>query len=181
MNCRSSITLANPQFLKAIISLGANLDSIAGTAEQTVSAAIKELKELSKGSFSASSLYVTSPVDCSPGTPDFVNAVALLEMDADDAPHSLLAKMQALETAFGRTPSDLKNAPRALDLDLVAFGDLQVIEPDLCLPHPKATQRKFVLEPLAELAPDLRLPGQTETVEQLLQLLGSEQTAKRIH
>jgi 2-amino-4-hydroxy-6-hydroxymethyldihydropteridine diphosphokinase len=79
-----------------------------------------------------------------------------------------LAKLQALEKEFGREPKKVLNEARPLDLDLIAFGNHTCVTPRLTLPHPRATQRRFVLEPLAEIAPDLVLPGQTRTVKELL-------------
>ena len=84
-----------------------------------------------------------------------------------------MAKLQAVEKEFGRQPKQVQNEPRVLDLDLIAWGDKRRSSAALTLPHPRAQERKFVLQPLAEIAPDLVLPGQTETVFQLLAGLAS--------
>lgn len=174
-NIHSNITLDSKTNNKVIISLGSNLDSTVGDAEQTVREAIKRLRQLCCGSFAASSLYITSPIDCPPNTPDFVNAVVLMEIDGEYLPSSWLAQLQALEIELGRLKSAVKNAPRALDLDLISFGERQQSAPDLTLPHPRATSRRFVLGPLAELEPQLRLPGYSSTVEELLAQLPPDQ------
>ena len=110
----------------------------------------------------------TTPVDCPPGSPDFVNAVVSFKPRTNETPESLLEKLQALEKEFGRAPKKIPNEPRPLDLDLIAFGNETRNSPELILPHPRAHLRKFVLQPLSEIAPELILPGRTKTVAQLL-------------
>lgn len=127
-----------------------------------------------------SSLWETSPVDCPPGSPKFVNAVIGLRPGAGETPESLLRKLQAMEKEFGRPPKKILNEPRPLDLDLVAFGDELRQTAELVLPHPRAHLRRFVLEPLNEIAPHLVLPGQTQTVAQLLFALSSDETLQRL-
>ena len=81
---------------------------------------------------------------------------------------------------FGRGPKSATNEPRPLDLDLIAFG-LEVRQSDsLTLPHPRAHRRRFVLQPLAEIAPDFILPNQQQTVAELLQQLDSSETVVRL-
>ena len=176
----SNTTLDNLGTNKVIVSLGANMDSAFGAAELTVAEAITRLRVIGKSNFKASSLYVTSPVDCPIDTPDFVNAIVVFDTDASMQAEELLAALQAIESEFGRVPSDVKNAPRALDLDLIAFGTVVQDAPDLHLPHPRASSRRFVLEPLAELEPELRLPGEAKTVAELLLALSPTQIADRI-
>jgi len=84
----------------------------------------------------------------------------------------------ALEARLGRTRSGLANAPRAIDLDLIAFGTETRTTPTLVLPHPRAHERVFVLAPLAEIAPGLVLPGQQQTVSGLLATLGQLEVTK---
>jgi 2-amino-4-hydroxy-6-hydroxymethyldihydropteridine diphosphokinase len=88
--------------------------------------------------------------------PDFVNAVAELETGLE-AP-ALLAELQAIEVRHGRSRS-FANAPRLLDLDLLLFGSEAFSEKDLTVPHPRMHERAFVLEPLLEIAPEVRIPG----------------------
>jgi 2-amino-4-hydroxy-6-hydroxymethyldihydropteridine diphosphokinase len=115
-----------------------------------------------------SSLWQASPVNCPPGSPKFVNAVVGLVSLADETPESLLAKMQSLEKEFGREAKTILNEPRPLDLDLIAFGSETRDTPELILPHPRAHLRRFVLQPLSEIAPEFILPGQGKTVLDLL-------------
>ena len=148
----------------AYISLGSNLgDSLAN-----VQRAMEWLESLSARPMVCSTLWRTAPVDCPPGSPDFVNAVVGIFPRRGETPETLLAKLQAVEQEFGRQPKQVQNEPRPLDLDLIAWGDKRRRSKALTLPHPRAHERKFVLQPLAEIAPDLVLPGQTETVFQLL-------------
>ena len=118
-----------------------------------------------------SSLWRSAPVACPPGSPDFLNAVAVFTPLPQLTPESLLAALQALEKEFGRQPKKVLNEARPLDLDLIAFGHAVRDTPALTLPHPRAHLRRFVLEPLCELAPGYVLPGQTRTVAELLAAL----------
>lgn len=160
----------------AFIALGSNLGDSVGLVRQ----AIDRLRDLSQGSLLVSSLWQTSPVDCPPGSPPFINAVVGLEPQAGETPENLLAKLQALERDFGRVPKVQPNEPRPLDLDLLAFGSEVRLTAQLTLPHPRAHQRRFVLAPLAEIAPDLVLPGQTRSVAQLLAGLKTDEQVRRL-
>jgi 2-amino-4-hydroxy-6-hydroxymethyldihydropteridine diphosphokinase len=128
----------------------------------------------------SSSLWRAAPVDCPPGSGMFVNAVAGLEPLPGETPESLLAKLQAMQEEFGRQPKKVLNEPRPLDLDLIAFGRETRNTPQLVLPHPRAHQRRFVLQPLSEIAPDLVLPGQSQTVAKLLQALPTDETVIKL-
>jgi 2-amino-4-hydroxy-6-hydroxymethyldihydropteridine diphosphokinase len=101
-----------------------------------------------------SSLYSSVPVAA--GGPDYVNAVVGLETSL--SPAALLMRLQEIEDRHGRVRS-FRNAPRTLDLDLLMYGDLLLDTPELTLPHPRAHERAFVLVPLAEVAPELAIPG----------------------
>jgi 2-amino-4-hydroxy-6-hydroxymethyldihydropteridine diphosphokinase len=138
------------------------------------------LEELSDRPLLRSSLWQTTPVDCPPGSPAFVNAVAGLVPRAGETPETLLAKLQALEKAFGRRPKQVLNEPRPLDLDLIAFGSETRATPELTLPHPRAHQRQFVLQPLSEVAPDLILPGQSKSVVRLLEKLPLDRSMRKL-
>lgn len=107
-------------------------------------------------------------MDCPPGSPDFVNAAAVLFPHPKETPESLLEKLQSLERHFGRTPKKVLNEPRVLDLDLIAFGSEVRNTPQLVLPHPRAHLRRFVLAPLAEIAPEFILPGLARPLKDLL-------------
>jgi 2-amino-4-hydroxy-6-hydroxymethyldihydropteridine diphosphokinase len=91
-----------------------------------------------------------------------------VETRAGETPEAFLEKLQQIENDLGRTRSGLKNEARKLDLDLIAFGQEIRNTPKLLLPHPRVLLRRFVLEPLAEIAPEFILPGQTQNVAQLL-------------
>ncbi len=125
------------------------------------------LAELAKwGPFRASSLWRSEPLGGEPGQPWYVNAVAEVVLDGD--PFQCLARLRALERAAGRPDARAKNAPRTLDLDLLLFGRAELRTAELWLPHPGLTRRRFVLAPLAELAPELVPPGETRSVAALL-------------
>ncbi len=126
------------------------------------------LQNFSDSPLLKSSLWKSAPVDCPPGSPMFLNAVVGLIPRAGETPESLLQKLQSLEREFGRKPKTILNEPRPLDLDLIAFGDETRNTAELLLPHPRAHLRRFVLQPLSEIAPDLILPGQTKNVKVLL-------------
>ena len=128
-------------------------------------AAIADLAKL--GPTRASSLWRSEPFG-DPSQPWYVNAVVELALAPGAGPHALLAELRALERAAGRPDVRAKNAPRSLDLDLLLFGGAVVRTPDLCVPHPGLTQRRFVLAPLAELAPELVPPGETHSIAALL-------------
>jgi 2-amino-4-hydroxy-6-hydroxymethyldihydropteridine diphosphokinase len=132
---------------------------------------MERLQELSDEPLRRSSLWETEPVDCPAGSPRFVNAVVGLAPRKEETPESLLRKLHAIEKEFGRKPKKVLNEPRPLDLDLIAFGNEQRNSRELTLPHPRAHERRFVLEPLNEIAPEMVLPGQGKTVAQLLEEL----------
>lgn len=135
---------------------------------------------LSHAPIHRSSLWQSTPVDCPPGSPQFINAAVAFEPVADETPESLLGKLQALEKEFGRRPKQALNEPRPLDLDLIAFGSEVRSTPKLTLPHPRAHLRRFVLEPLNEIAPDLVLPGQIKPIRELLAELSTDEVMRRI-
>lgn len=120
--------------------------------------------EASLGPLRVASLYRTAPVSPVP-QPDFLNTAALAYTDLP--PAEILALAKALELAAGRRRS-VRFGPRPLDIDLLLYGDLQSDAPELTLPHPRLRERRFMLEPLAEIAPDLRVPPDGATVAELL-------------
>jgi 2-amino-4-hydroxy-6-hydroxymethyldihydropteridine diphosphokinase len=148
----------------AFVALGSNL----GDSRKIILGAMARLQNFSDAPILKSSLWQTSPVDCPPDSPKFVNAVVGLTPQKNETPESLLKKLRELEKEFGREPKTVLNEPRPLDLDLIAFGSEIRNSPELILPHPRVHLRRFVLQPLSEIAPELILPGQGKTVFQLL-------------
>ncbi len=141
--------------IRAYVALGSNL----GNPVQTVEDAIDAMAAL-RGSLlkAISSLYRTAPVGLK-RQPDFINAVVAI--DTRLGPRDLLDELFALEARFGRVrdPGSVRNAPRTLDLDLLLHGDAVIDDPALTLPHPRMHERAFVLAPLAEIAPNVVIPG----------------------
>jgi 2-amino-4-hydroxy-6-hydroxymethyldihydropteridine diphosphokinase len=175
-NDESKSAIRNPQSAMAIVSLGSNL----GDSPAILRAAMNSLQTLSSMPLRRSSLWRSSPVDCPPGSPAFVNAVVGLKPLRGETPESLLAKLHALEREFGRGEKLVVNEPRLLDLDLIAWAQERRESPALWLPHPRAHRRRFVLQPLSEIAPDLVLPGQTQSVIELLDALESDEVLERL-
>ena len=137
---------------QAFIALGSNLENPAFQVQQ----AFDELKQLPGTQLiRRSSLYRSAPVG-KLDQPDFVNAVALIETHL--APHDLLKALLAIEQRHGRVRESL-NAPRTLDLDILLYDALHFQDADLTIPHPRMSQRAFVLMPLMEIAPDCHIPG----------------------
>jgi 2-amino-4-hydroxy-6-hydroxymethyldihydropteridine diphosphokinase len=153
-----------------IVAIGSNL----GRSREMIQAAFTHVTAVTNCPVLQSSIWRTPPVDCPPGSPDFLNAVVGFYPFKDETPESLLAKLQELEKVFGRKPKQVLNEPRPLDLDLIAFGCEVRATAQLTLPHPRAHLRRFVLQPLAEIAPNLILPGQTRTVAELLAALPAD-------
>jgi 2-amino-4-hydroxy-6-hydroxymethyldihydropteridine diphosphokinase len=141
---------------------------------------MERLENYSQSPLLRSSLWRTSPVDCPSGSAPFINAVVALEPGPGETPETLLAKLRELEREFGRQPKTVLNEPRALDLDLIAFGRAVRASPELTLPHPRLHQRRFVLQPLSEIAPDLVLPTQQDSVATLLKKLVSAERLERL-
>jgi 2-amino-4-hydroxy-6-hydroxymethyldihydropteridine diphosphokinase len=156
--------------VEAGLSMGSNRGDRLGHLRQ----AVKRLARLPGVRILArSALYETEPVDVPPGFEHlmFLNAVVIVEWPG--AVRDLLRAAKALEKAAGRKPA-VRNGPRPLDVDILYFGREIVAEPDLAVPHPRALERRFVLEPLAELRPGLVLPGCRTSVSGALKALPAE-------
>ena len=157
---------------RALVALGSNQ----GDPAATVVAAMTRLRrEFGSRSWRESGLWRTAPVNCPPGSPDFVNAVVAFEYGFETADATaaltLLEALLALEREWGRPDRRAQNAPRPLDLDLLLFGDLRLDLPECTLPHPRALDRRFVLEPAAEVAPSWIWPGTGRSVRALCEAL----------
>ena len=155
----------------AYIGLGSNVASQAGSPGRTVRAAMDALA--ARGEVTArSSLYETQPVE-NTEQPIFINAVVALRTGLE--PEALLTELLGIERVFGRDrKTGVARGPRTLDLDLLLMGGLVMESPTLTLPHPALAQRRFVLTPLAEIAPALRHPVTGKTVTELLAELPDE-------
>jgi 2-amino-4-hydroxy-6-hydroxymethyldihydropteridine diphosphokinase len=160
-----------------LIGLGANLASPRwGTPRETLTAALGALESEGVAVGARSGWYRSAPVPPS-DQPWYVNAVAAVTTRL--AAPDLLGLMQAIETRFGRVRGE-PNAARVLDLDLLDYRGDCVRSPDLVLPHPRLHQRRFVLAPLAEVAPQWRHPILGLTAAELLARLDQEQPVERL-
>jgi 2-amino-4-hydroxy-6-hydroxymethyldihydropteridine diphosphokinase len=146
---------------RAYVGLGANL----GDREGTLRAAVEALAaEDGVDVIALSTLRETEPVGVGE-QPPFLNGA--LRLDTTLSARELLDVLLAIEQRFGRVRVAGEHGPRTLDLDLLLYGDEEIDEPGLAVPHPRLDERRFVLEPLAELAPGLVVPGRGD-VESLL-------------
>ena len=162
----------NPQFntaaaterMRTAVALGSNI----GDRLENLRAARKAILELANvNSPTVSSMvYETEPVACESGATKFLNAVVEFEYKGDPAP--LLEQLIGIEEALGRKRHHPKNVSRTIDLDLLYCGDQPINNKFLELPHPRLHLREFVLRPLADIRPDLILPGQKRSIRELL-------------
>jgi 2-amino-4-hydroxy-6-hydroxymethyldihydropteridine diphosphokinase len=147
--------------VRAVISLGANLGEPRKQIEDAIDLLRKEFTIVAE-----SQLRETEPVEA-PGQPHYLNGVVIIESEL--LPLDLLRKLLEIELLGGRMRS-IKNAARTIDLDLIAYGEIFIESADLTLPHPRAHQRKFVLEPWYEIEPMATLPGYGPVKELLRRL-----------
>jgi len=142
--------------MRVTVSLGSNL----ANRLELLRAAKDRLRTIHEGDqpFLCSRVYETSPIDCPPGSPSFLNAA--VELSSSLPPFDFLAVIQLWERELGRPADHAFHAPRTIDLDLLAYGSLQISHATLTLPHPRIAERAFVLAPLCDICPD-RLIGQT--------------------
>jgi 2-amino-4-hydroxy-6-hydroxymethyldihydropteridine diphosphokinase len=147
---------------RAYVGVGANL----GDREATIRAAIEALPDV----VAVSALRETEPFGVT-GQPPYLNGAVALETEL--APRELLDRLLEIERSLGRErrePGHVRWAPRTIDLDLLVYGDATVDEPGLTVPHPRLHERRFVLEPLAELDPGLVVPGRGRVGDLLAEL-----------
>jgi len=116
-------------------------------------------------------VYISEPVNCPPKSPDFFNTV--MEIDYIGKPHDLLRATQGIEFHIGRVAVSETNSPRLIDLDILYFDEIVMNADILTLPHPRLIYRRFVLQPLADIRPELILPGDATTVGEHLRKLDS--------
>jgi 2-amino-4-hydroxy-6-hydroxymethyldihydropteridine diphosphokinase len=149
----------------------------ASAVELTLRRALRDL-EAALGPLEVAPFYRTAAI--SPILqPDFLNTAVLVRTALP--PDAILAVAKALEHAAGRRRdvSGIRFGPRPLDIDLLLYGDIEIATPELTLPHPRLRERRFMLEPLAALAPDLRVPPDGATVRELLERV-LEQRVERL-
>ncbi len=162
--------------MRAAIALGSNLgDRLANL--QSARDRIRALDGMTEPTVQ-SAIYETSPVDCEPGAQNFYNAV--IEIGFEKSTDVLFEALQKIERDLGRERNHERNVSRSIDLDLLYFGSERRSDAQLQLPHPRMTERKFVLQPLCDIAPDLRLPGQTKNVGELLAQLQDQGKITRL-
>jgi 2-amino-4-hydroxy-6-hydroxymethyldihydropteridine diphosphokinase len=150
--------------MRTAVALGSNL----GDRLDNLHAARQQISDLSdiQPPVLASAIYETDPVDCEPEASKFLNAVVEFGYNGD--PLRLWKQMKSVEDALGRPREHARNVSRKIDIDLLYIGDMKINDRELELPHPRMHLRKFVLQPLADIRPELILPGQTKTVLELL-------------
>lgn len=157
--------------MRVAVALGANL----GDPRRQLLAALAALSR-HLGALAVAPLFRSAAVSPIP-QPSFLNTVAVARTAA--TPRELLALLGGLEREAGREPGP-RWGPRPLDLDLLLWGDVQLAEPELVVPHPRLAERSFVLAPLAALLPDLALPGDGRTVAALLAALPPDPSLARV-
>ena len=157
----------NAKLTKIAIALGGNL----GDAAANFRFALNCLSAGGVKNINISRLFHSKPENCPPGSPDFSNAA--LTGEWADTPGQLLQLCREAEIAAGRPREHGFNAPRTLDLDIILFGNQIINLPGLQIPHPRAVSRLFVLQPLAEIAPDWIFPDSGKSVQEALNSLNS--------
>jgi 2-amino-4-hydroxy-6-hydroxymethyldihydropteridine diphosphokinase len=150
--------------MRTAVALGSNLGDRLGLL-RTARRKIVNLADV-HGPVLSSAIYETDPVDCEPGAQKFLNAV--VEFDYEGDPVNLWKKLAEIEATLGRPRHHARNVSRKIDIDLLYAGDMNVEDQELQLPHPRLHLRKFVLQPLADMRPELVLPNHVKTVRELL-------------
>ncbi|MFT4692454.1 MAG: 2-amino-4-hydroxy-6-hydroxymethyldihydropteridine diphosphokinase [Limisphaerales bacterium] len=159
-----------------VVALGSNL----GESETIIPDAMDRLEALGASPYLRSSLWRSSPVDCPPGSPDFINAVVAFSSGTITDPDAFLEVLQGMEREFGRQTKKVVNEARPLDLDLIAFKAEKCSLARLTLPHPRAHLRRFVLAPLAEILPGFEAPGWELTAAGFLRDIAGDELVERI-
>jgi 2-amino-4-hydroxy-6-hydroxymethyldihydropteridine diphosphokinase len=153
------------------LSLGSNI----GDREGNLRTAISKLREIGNV-VAVSSFYETEPLELT-AQPWFLNCA--VKFETEKMPRQLISAILNLEQSMGRQRKQ-KKGPRTIDIDVLLFGSSIIEIPSLTVPHPRLHERRFVLEPLAEIAPDARHPVFKRTVRELRDALPAGQTVKRV-
>jgi 2-amino-4-hydroxy-6-hydroxymethyldihydropteridine diphosphokinase len=150
--------------MRTAVALGSNL----GNRLENLRAARAQIIKLVmvQSPVVSAAIYETEPVGCEPGALRFLNTI--VEFDYQGDPVRLLEELFRIEESLGRRRNHQKNVSRTIDIDLLYSGDRRINNERLQLPHPRMHERKFVLQPLADIQPERVLPGQTRTVRELL-------------
>lgn len=141
------------------IALGSNL----GDRGAHLQAALDAIRKFAEAPVKISRVYETTPVDCPAGSPSFLNAA--IEIGWSGELSALLARLQAVENGQGRPAVHARNSPRTVDLDILYADELFIALPRLQVPHPRMTERAFVLLPLSDILGSARIPGHLKTAE----------------
>lgn len=158
-----------------------SLGSCQGESLKLLESAIDALGNLPKTSVAAkASFYETEAVDVPERYKDlvFINTAVIVETAL--SPDELSEAVHELEYKLGRIRTGERHAPRTIDIDIITYGDITSSREDLTLPHPEAANRRFVIEPIAEIRSELVLPGQSKTAFEILQSLPCTPKVKRI-
>ena len=160
--------------MRAGIALGSNIEPRLAHLQQ----ARRRIEALSAGSDAilVSKVYETSPVDCEEGTANFLNAV--MEISFELSPEVLFDSLQQIENEMGRPFHHARNSPRSIDLDILYCGDITKETEKLTIPHPRISERMFVLKPLVDIQPSLRLPNNTKNTKELLKEVSMRDLSK---
>jgi len=158
--------------------VGVALGSNVGDRLENLRKARSAIHSLSKvtAPFLASSIYATAPIDCESGAGEFLNAVIELGYEGD--PRDLMMAFQGIEASLGRPSRRTRNESRTIDIDLLYAGDMQVHDRALEIPHPRMAGRLFVMQPLAEIRPELILPGQQKAAAEIVAALQKSDTVR---
>lgn len=159
------------------IALGSNL----GDRAENIRRGIEHLLTRVNGIelIAQASTYETAPIDCSTDSPSFLNTV--IEVRASCSAGEIHSHLKAIEQILGRPELHERNAPRTLDLDLLYADDIISDDPVLTLPHPRLHLRRFVLQPLADIRPELIVPGQKDSISTLLTQLKDPPEGVRLY
>ena len=155
--------------MQAIIALGSNL----GEPEENMRTAARHLRRLSDTPLKLSSIWRTAPVGFKSDVTEFCNAVVIIQTDLNA--EVLLDRLQVIERGMGRSQgARAQYSSRTIDLDIIDFGGQDFVSTTLRLPHPRAHLRRFVLQPLLEVAPEFRFVNRSESLEELIEKAPTE-------